>query len=55
MFFPLCVTPNDGDDTSLRGFLAVFDLAQILKLVLISIKTQYVGSGFLVVYSRTLP
>lgn len=28
----------------MRGFLAVFDLAQLLSLVLVFIKTQYVGS-----------
>jgi hypothetical protein len=38
------MNPNDGDDTRLRGFLAIFDLAQILKLMLISLKTQYVDA-----------
>ena len=40
---------NDGDDTSLRGFLVIFDLAQIVKLMWISFKTQYVDIGFPVV------
>ena len=29
-------------DSSLRGFLVIFDLAQIVNLVWISFKTQYV-------------
>jgi hypothetical protein len=37
---------NDGDDTSLRGFLAIFDLAQILKLMWISFQTRYVNVDF---------
>ena len=40
------MNPNDGDDTSLRGFLVIFDLAQILKLMLISFKTRYVDVDF---------
>jgi calcium permeable stress-gated cation channel len=48
------VIPDDGDDTSLRGFLAIFDLAQIVKLVFISFKTQYVDSDFLVICSRSV-
>jgi hypothetical protein len=41
-------------NASLRGFLAIFDLAQILNLVWISFKTQYVGINFVVVYSRSI-
>ena len=40
---------NDGDDTSLRGFLAIFDLAQIVKLLWISFQTRYVNVDFPVV------
>jgi hypothetical protein len=40
------MNPNDGDDPSLRGFLAIFDLAQIVNLVWISFKTQYVDVDF---------
>jgi calcium permeable stress-gated cation channel len=46
--------PNDRDNASLRGFLAIFDLAQIVKLVWISFKTQYVDIDFLVVCSRSV-
>ena len=35
--------------TRLRGFLVVFDLAQILNLVWLSFKTQYVALSVLVV------
>jgi hypothetical protein len=42
MFSSARVTSNDTEDTSLRGFLAIFDLAQILNLVWIWFKTQYV-------------
>jgi calcium permeable stress-gated cation channel len=45
---------NDGDNTSLRGFLAIFDLAQILKLVWISFKTQYVDVDLPVICSRSV-
>jgi hypothetical protein len=48
------VNPNDGDDTSLRGFLAIFDLAQILKLMWISFKTQYVDIQCFAVCSRSV-
>lgn len=48
------MNPDDGDDTSLRGFLAIFDLAQIVKLVWISFKTQYVGVAFPVVCSQNV-
>jgi len=48
------VTPDDGDDTSLRGFLAIFDLAQILQLVWISFKTQCVSVDFPVVCSLSV-
>jgi hypothetical protein len=48
------MNPNDGDDTSLRGFLAIFDLAQIVKLMWISFKTQYVAVDFPVVCSQSV-
>jgi hypothetical protein len=48
------MNPNDGDDTSLRGFLAIFDLAQIVQLMFISFKTQYVDVYFRVVYSQSV-
>jgi len=41
-------------NTSLRGFLAIFDLAQILNLVWISFKTQYVHDGFEMVCSLSV-
>jgi hypothetical protein len=43
------MSPIDGDDTSLRGFLAIFDLAQVVKLMWISFQTQYVDVDFPVV------
>lgn len=48
------MNPNDGDNTSLRGFLAIFDLAQILKLMLISLKTQYVDVDFPMACSQSV-
>jgi hypothetical protein len=39
-------------NTSLRGFLAIFDLAQVLNLVWIWFKTQYVDAKFLVACSH---
>jgi len=48
------MNPNDGDDTSLRGFLAIFDLAQILKLMWISFQTRYVDVEFPVVRSQSV-
>jgi hypothetical protein len=48
------MNPNDGDCTSLRGFLAIFDLAQFLKLMWISFKTQYVDVDSPLVCSRSV-
>jgi hypothetical protein len=48
------MNPNDGDDTSLRGFLAIFDLAQILKLMWISFQTRYVDVDVPVVCSQSV-
>ena len=51
-FSSLGMNSNDGDDTSLRGFLAIFDLAQFLKLMWISFQTRYVVVGLPVVCFR---